>query len=90
MKPQQDLIDFSLSKTISIARPSAQIHLVDRIFETSNDFFFSRVIFLTSNNTTIYVRFPLGVLLTVRPSVSPTGHPSAVPTKDSSTDEEKR
>jgi len=40
MKPQQDLIDFSLSKTISIARPSAQIHLVDRIFETSNDFFF--------------------------------------------------
>ena len=38
MKPQQDLIDFSLSKTISIARPSAQIHLVDRIFETSNEF----------------------------------------------------
>jgi hypothetical protein len=38
MKPQQDLIDFSLSKTISIARPSAQIHLVDRIFETSNGF----------------------------------------------------
>jgi len=38
MKPQQDLIDFSLSKTISIARPSAQIHLVDRIFEMSNEF----------------------------------------------------
>ncbi len=38
MKPQQDLNDFSLLKTISIARPSAQTHLVDRIFETSNEF----------------------------------------------------
>jgi hypothetical protein len=38
MKLQQDLINFSLSKTISIARPSAQTHLVNRIFETSNEF----------------------------------------------------
>ena len=38
MKPQQDVINFSLSKTISIARPSAQTHLVNRIFETSNEF----------------------------------------------------
>jgi hypothetical protein len=49
MKPQQDLINFSLSKTISIARSSAQIHLVDRIFETSNEF--NRRLIVTFNKT---------------------------------------
>jgi hypothetical protein len=37
-KMQEDLVNFSLSKTISIAKPSAQTNLVDRIFETSNEF----------------------------------------------------
>ena len=35
---QQNLVDFSSSKTISIAKPSAQTNLVDRIFETSDEF----------------------------------------------------
>ncbi len=37
-KMQEDLVDFSSSKTISIAKPSTQINLVNRIFETSNNF----------------------------------------------------
>jgi hypothetical protein len=35
---QEDLVDLSSSKTISIAKPSAQTNLVGRIFETSNEF----------------------------------------------------
>jgi hypothetical protein len=37
-KMQEDLVNFSLSKTISITKPSAQTNLVNRIFETSNEF----------------------------------------------------
>jgi hypothetical protein len=37
-KIQQDLVVFSLLKTISIAKPSAQTNLVNRIFETSDTF----------------------------------------------------
>jgi hypothetical protein len=51
MKPQQDLIDFSLSKTISFARPSAQTHLVDRMFETSDEFNRRLIVtFIKTNN----------------------------------------
>jgi hypothetical protein len=53
MKPQQDLINFSLSKTISIARPSAQTHLVDRIFETSNEFNQWMIVTFTKTNNDI-------------------------------------
>ncbi len=41
---QEDLVNFSSLKTISIAKPSTQINLVDRIFETSNEFNRQRVI----------------------------------------------
>jgi hypothetical protein len=37
-KLQQDLVDFSLPKTISIAKSSAQTNLVNIIFESSNAF----------------------------------------------------
>jgi hypothetical protein len=37
-KIQQDLLGFSSLKIISIAKPSAQTNLVNRIFETSNAF----------------------------------------------------
>ena len=51
MKPQQDLINFSLLKTISIARLSAQTHLVERIFETSNEFNQRLIVtFIKTNN----------------------------------------
>jgi hypothetical protein len=41
---QQDLVDFLLSKTISIAKPSAQMNLVNRISETSDAFNHQRLI----------------------------------------------
>jgi hypothetical protein len=43
-KMQEDLVNFSSSKTISIAKPSAQTNFVDRIFETSDEFNCKRVI----------------------------------------------
>jgi hypothetical protein len=41
---QEDLVNFSSSKTISIAKPSTQTYLVDRIFETSDEFNRQRLI----------------------------------------------
>jgi hypothetical protein len=43
-KMQEDLVGFSSLKTISIAKPSAQTNLVDRIFETSDEFNHKRLI----------------------------------------------
>jgi hypothetical protein len=53
-KMQQDLVNFSLLKTNSFAKPSAQTNLVDRIFETSNTFNPQRLIvtFIKTNANT--------------------------------------
>ena len=50
-KPQQNLVNFSSLKTISIAKSSAQTNLVDRIFETSNAFNQQLIVTFTKPNT---------------------------------------